>query len=919
MNIANCTKNLLFSFFIFASFTTQLHAKNEITAPEESVQTEQDYSDIDLASLSQEQLYEMEKQFNQKKEKLEILTEVGLTQTKKTDGILESLAGEINANAFGGKNKKKLLNQIKAVRSIVAEIKKQTFVEVSPETIQFLVAFNELLLEHIKEAVKKGFEDFPSIENKLPTLQKRCANISIETIEEKIEQIEQNIFQLAVSSQSIGLTWYNKASRAIYNLLAIAHRRKWDSRIMIASVLGSIGLHALSTHTEVGCKIFEKLRYKAKKLKLKLRTQGISESSCLEIRNEIAKLEAQATFIENYSYNQLLTHEVNNQKKQILTAEEIKIKIKDVKNLEQIQKIVNESNQLTPSGFFKECAYLKQKNKPWPVFSWAARKFRNITGMNPIWDDGMLLNPEQVTLLGQTGVAVKATAAIAVASYLPIMRAFYGESWHLHFGGWIVKKTKIVFSKLIGGNLGKQMEKEQKEINEGSEPKYTFDDVVGLDHIKRTLENVLEYIKNPERFDRANIPPERGYLFTGLPGTGKSFVAEAFGGEIRKIFKELGRDEDELGFYSLSAELINEKGISWVLDVIKDEAPCVIFIDEIDLLNLQRGKGDSKMLSEFLGSMSGFLSKESSKQVILLAATNRPEHLDKALRRRGRFGKIIHFELPTIEERKQFIIKKLDPLLPDLNIIDIDKISEETEGRTYEELAVMINSAFQTTKRTGIPISQELLEEAFDEEIRNIMSHKELTISDQEQTLIASHQAGHALALELLQPRRELAAVTILPIVAKLQDEDSFAQYYTKKRQQDVFYGKTFTRCSFDHLDVLTYDEKIKECKILLAGMCAEKILLGACGHSYHANDKQKALNVIKSLVFEGLHIKTMPKKIQLEYFQKALKLLAQCEKEIKDLFEQNKEILSVVAQDLKKYKTITAKKMKSIIAENSK
>ncbi len=826
--------------------------------------TAQNVDNVDLEEFNFADFGISEEQLEQMKSAVSVMMDTMIikltTQLKDVDNILEDLALSTNNNAFGTKNKQKLLEQIKSVRRIITNVQKNSFIEINPIVLQDLTSFTSLLIDHVGESVKGGFKDLPSFEEKLPLLQRRSIEgIDIEQIQDKIAKNEELIAKLTVDAQEIGLTWYNKIFRKISNLAIIAHRRKWDRNLLGASVLGSIGAHCIMKYTKFGYNPADILRLKAAKLETARKT--FNESSFQEAGKQIEMSLEKARLIEQK---------------------------------EEIQGI----------SLPDKCA----------------RSIRWALGMPPIEENGELAegaiasewNRTKVNWFGKTDLTVKTMGAILLGAYVPVIRFVYGANWAKRFGGWVGKGLMKVYGKLIGGTAGKQTIRDQDDSGQ-FEPRYTFDDVVGFDHIKAMLWNVLEYIKNPERFDRANIPPEHGYLFTGLPGTGKSFVAEAFGGEIRKIFKEIGRNKDELGFYSFKAGDLNETGLGLLLECARNEAPCVIFIDEIDLLRLQRAKGNSVLLSEFLSSLSGVLSKDSGKQIVVLAATNRPEHLDKALRRRGRLGKIIHFELPTVAERKQFFVKKLSPLLPDLNKIDIDKLAEDTEGRTYEELAVLINSAFQRTKISGQTLTQKHLEDALDEELRSIVN-KNINISEQEQNLIAAHQAGHALAIELLELRRELSAVTIKPRLADLQDE-SYAQYYAKRKQKDVEYGRTFTKCSFDHLEIYSREEKIKECKVLLAGIVAERILFGSCGHSYGTNNKQKALNLIKSLVFEGLHVKTMPKKIQLEYFQKALALLKQCEEEIEELLVKHKTKLQAIADSLQKYKTLSAKRVKEILA----
>lgn len=814
--------------------------------------------EINPASLTPE---ELEQARAQMAKMLDTMVTQIVAQTERIEEVLQDLSLCINTGSIGKANKQELLGQIKELRNLIISIKSNAFVTVDPDTLVLLLALNDALIDHISTAIKNGLKSIPPFDP--ATLQKRMATISLDQVETKLVKNEEQLEKLKRNSQEIGLSWFNKTFRRITNFMVIAHHKKWDSAAFKISLTAAVITHWITIYTKWGYSVLDHLVERKQK----------HEVDCTKARTK----ESRAEF------------------KELIAQDTLAIKLHTQQNLteEELKNTALQENALN--------IVAKYKN-PYSITAFARRRL----GMPAMIDvHGDYINENEVGLIGKLDHRIRTMAGTFSYAYLPIIAFLYGSDWPSKLGGWFGKHMALLMGKMQGGVAA---QKAASEIDEGEnqEPKYTFDDVVGLDHIKATLNKVLEYIKNPERFDRAQIPPERGYLFTGLPGTGKSFVAEAFGGEIRKIFKEIGRSKDELGFYSFSAEFINKKGFGWLMDLAKKEAPCVIFIDEIDLLCLQRGSNNnSVLLSEFLSSMSGVLSKESGKQVVILAATNRPEHLDRALRRRGRFGKIIHFELPTIAERKSFFVKKLSPLLPDINSVNIDRLAEQTEGRTYEELTAMTNSAFQTTKIAGQVLTQEHLERALDEEIRHVI-HKDMHVSEQEQQLIAAHQAGHALTRSVLKARKELAAVTIKPITAELQDESTQAQYYGPRKQQDVQYGGTFTKCSFDHLEIYTQEEKIKECKILLAGMIAEKVLLGSCGHSYHTNDKQEALDLVKSMVFEGLHPQTMPKEVQLKYFEQALTQLKQYEHEVEALLVQHKDALATLAHNLVTYKTLS-------------
>ena len=228
---------------------------------------------------------------------------------------------------------------------------------------------------------------------------------------------------------------------------------------------------------------------------------------------------------------------------------------------------------------------------------------------------------------------------------------------------------------------------------------------------KKEAWEIVKLLKDRSMVDAIGGSIVKGTIMFGPPGCGKTYLAKAMATECGMPMISAVGSEFVAMFMGQGAARMKAL-FKQARNIAKIEGGCIIFIDEIDLLRLQRGNGNNELLSEFLSAMSGVLSKDSGAQVILLAATNRPEHLDKALRRRGRFGKIIHFELPTLAERKAFFVQKLEPLILDLSKIDIDKLAQETEDKTYEELSTMTNAAFQKTKLRGEPLTQNIWKKA---------------------------------------------------------------------------------------------------------------------------------------------------------------------------------------------------------------
>src|SRR3990167_8864782 len=251
-------------------------------------------------------------------------------------------------------------------------------------------------------------------------------------------------------------------------------------------------------------------------------------------------------------------------------------------------------------------------------------------------------------------------------------------------------------------------------------PKITFKDVIGNEEIKAKFQVVIDYVTQPDKFDSAGLTPEKGYLLIGGSRAGKSFMAKAIAGEINQRRAE----NQPLNFIALTANDIGYWGWPKLMEFVKYQAPCVVFIDEIDLLNLNRadhGK-PNELLANMLTWMAGEIDADPTKQVIVLAATNRPDKLDFALRQHGRFGEIIPFRYPTFAERIEFLQRKLDQngLTGTLPAELIEQIARETADKPYDDLAAIMNLAQQTAMAQIRPVNAQDFQRALDHYVHRL-------------------------------------------------------------------------------------------------------------------------------------------------------------------------------------------------------
>ncbi len=531
----------------------------------------------------------------------------------------------------------------------------------------------------------------------------------------------------------------------------------------------------------------------------------------------------------------------------------------------------------------------------------------------PLFQDKTKLN-----LLGNLEISIRGIKA----EHWPILATFAGISYKVFSKEWnnywpeVTKWFTIQHNLLKGGAYINRANKFDENVVED----VNFDDIIGLQRVKDKFGLLVKYLENPEPFDRLGLTPQKGCLLIGESRTGKTYSVKALKNEIKKMLERTNQ-EKKFRYIELEAPFINKEGIGLLLSIIKEKAPCIVFIDEIDLLNLQR-IGNTQMLSEFLTCMSGTLdSKDPKNQVIIIAATNKPENLDFALRQPGRFGLELRYEFPNLKNRKELLTRKLDKLSLDVNFFDLDKLACETEGLSYEALNMIVDQALLKARVHGQILSQQHLELTFDEEIRGIMSFEDKTIPESERHLLATHFAGHGLALTLLDAVEKLSEITIKPVMTKLKEEFVGNSLFNKEdeKQKRYMYGQVFTHHDLDTVNALTREQQITLCKYHLAGIVAEEIILGSAGYSCHADDMKKAVYFAQTLAFEGLDIDTVPKHIKKERFNKALAIINQCKQEVKALLEQHKDVLATIIDALKEKETLSAHEIRDFVFPEQK
>lgn len=441
-------------------------------------------------------------------------------------------------------------------------------------------------------------------------------------------------------------------------------------------------------------------------------------------------------------------------------------------------------------------------------------------------------------------------------------------------------------------------------------PQCTFDDIIGNDHAKRVLGDVIKYIQDPELYERAGLTPATGYILYGPTRTGKSMIAEALAGELKKAY---GGTEDSFPFYSINSHYLSDKHyFELMLNYFKTKAPCIIFIDEIDLLNLTRTKGkQNTLLSEFLATISGCMNNAPDKKVILIVATNNPDDLDPALL--ARLPERIPFDYPSFANRAEYIVCELEGKGLPLDQFNIKKLANQTDGCSYEQLHKVINKAQFTARETGKPVTQVDIEQCINTELRHIIYHDYKSLSEEELDILSLHMIGHAMAYKLIESKAEqLAQVTIRPVKNRIKNSIKSGTGHFDQDCHTIKYGHIFTNTSGDSLKFLSKNDMKRKCMIELAGSVVEQIVLDTdflSKQSCSEHDRTEALYWAKRYFLNGIDENTFAnsKALQNKIIELSYNFLEECEKEIKALFEPHKDLIVFMADILKKIETLSS------------
>ena len=373
----------------------------------------------------------------------------------------------------------------------------------------------------------------------------------------------------------------------------------------------------------------------------------------------------------------------------------------------------------------------------------------------------------------------------------------------------------------MGGGLGKSHAKEVK----GTETGVKFADVAGQDEAKESLQEIVSFLKNPGKYTEIGARCPRGALLVGPPGTGKTLLAKAVAGEAGVPFFQIAGSE--------FVEMFVGRGAAKVRDLFKqakEKAPCIIFIDEIDAVGKKRdgslNSNDEReqTLNQLLSEMDGF---DNQKGIVVLAATNRPESLDQALLRPGRFDRRIPVELPDLAGREAILRIHADDVKMEKGI-DLGVIARSTPGASGADLANIINESALRAVRFGRKrVTQEDLVESVDVVIAG-EKKKSTVLSEHEKEVVAYHETGHAIVAAAQKGSAPVSKITIVP-------RTSGALGFTMQVEEDEHF-------------LTTRQEAKNKIAVLCGGRAAEEIIFGEMT-SGASNDIEKATSIARAMV----------------------------------------------------------------------
>lgn len=470
------------------------------------------------------------------------------------------------------------------------------------------------------------------------------------------------------------------------------------------------------------------------------------------------------------------------------------------------------------------------------------------------------------------------------------------SKWLTNILSWVVPLIffffiwRLLFSRIGPETSVMSFGKSRAKIYAEKEKKVTFSDVAGIDEAKEELKEIVEFLKNPQKFQRLGGKIPKGVLLVGMPGTGKTLLARAVAGEANVPFFSISGSDFVEMFVGVGAARVRD-----LFAQAQNHAPCIIFIDELDALGKARGINpmgrhdeQEQTLNQLLAEMDGF---DPNTGVIIMAATNRPEILDPALLRPGRFDRHVIVDRPDIVGREEIlkIHTKNVKLAPD---VDLKVIASRTPGFVGADLANIVNeAALLAARKNKDAVEMSDIEEAIDRVVAGL-EKKRRVMSKKEKEIVAYHESGHAIVASHLPGADPVRRISIIP-------RGISALGYTLQLPTEDRY-------------LMTKGELLDRMTVLLGGRVAEEIVFGEISTGAH-NDLQRATDIATSMVKEYGMSESLG-YVTFEKEKKPLFLTTSIFTSTKDYSEDtarkiDEEIKKIVDQTYKKAKDILVSK----------
>lgn len=475
----------------------------------------------------------------------------------------------------------------------------------------------------------------------------------------------------------------------------------------------------------------------------------------------------------------------------------------------------------------------------------------------------------------------------------------------------------MFFMRNMGGGAGGKngpmsFGKSKAKMLSEDQIKITFVDVAGCDEAKQEVVEIVDFLKDPSKFKRLGATIPRGVLMVGPPGTGKTLLAKAIAGEAKVPFFSISGSDFVEMFVGVGASRVRD-----MFEQAKRNAPCIIFIDEIDAVGRHRGSGTGgghdereQTLNQMLVEMDGF---EGNEGVIVIAATNRADVLDKALLRPGRFDRQVMVGLPDIRGREQILNVHLKKL-PSVTGVDLKILARGTPGFSGAQLANLVNeAALFAARRNKNTVDMHDFEDAKDK-IYMGPERKSMVLREEERRATAYHEAGHAIVAEILPGTDPVHKVTIMPrgwalgVTWQLPEQDQTSHYKDKMLNElSILFGGRIAEEVFINQMSTGASNDFERATKMARAMVTKYGMSDALGVMVYEDENQSGF-------FGNVGSRTISEATQQKVDEEVRRILDQQYKVARDILESNQDIAHAMVKALMDWETIDRDQIRDIM-----